>query len=153
MRERRAFYGLAEPEPGTSAFEPEELGVREGGLIKSHRDLRVYQEAFALSSEIFEATKQFPPEERFSLSDQVRRSSRSVTAALAEAWRKRRYKAAFISKLNEAESEAAETQSWLEHAAACGYMGSEPSEALIARYEGLIGALVRMAKTAEDWTR
>lgn len=151
--ERRASYGLFESEPGRSALATEVLEVKEGGLVKSHRDLRVYQEAFKLASVIFGATKLFPPEERYSLTDQVRRSSRSVTAAIAEAWRKRRYQAAFVSKLNEAEAEAAETQSWLEHAEACGYMGAEQSNAMIERYEGLIGALVLMAKRAEDWTR
>lgn len=72
--------------------------------IKSHKDLRVYQMAFQAAMEIFELSKKFPPEEKYSLTDQIRRSSRSVCANLAEAWRKRRYKAAFIAKLNDSEA-------------------------------------------------
>ncbi len=78
--------------------------------IITHRDLDVYQKAFATAMRIFEISKFFPKEEIYSLTDQIRRSSRSVNANLAEAWRKRRYEAAFISKLSDAESEAAETQ-------------------------------------------
>ncbi len=78
--------------------------------ILSHKDLQVYRNAVNAAMEIFELTRKFPPEEKFSMIDQVRRSSRSVCANIAEAWRKRRYKAAFISKLNDAESEACEPQ-------------------------------------------
>ena len=81
-------------------------------LIKTHRDLVVYRASFDLAMRIFEESKSFPKEERYSLTDQVRRSSRSVCANLAEAWRKRRYEASFISKLSDAEAEAAETQVW-----------------------------------------
>jgi len=80
------------------------------GKIQMHRDLRVYQRAFDLSMKIFEMSSAFPKEEKYSLTDQIRRSSRSVCANLAEAWRKRRYQAAFVSKLSDAEAEAAETQ-------------------------------------------
>lgn len=78
--------------------------------VRSHEDLDVYQMAFEASMHIFKLTTQFPPEEKYALTDQVRRSSRSVCGNLAEAWRKRRYEAAFISKLNDAEAEAAETK-------------------------------------------
>jgi len=84
--------------------------------IKSYRDLRVYQNAMDAAMEIYEISKQFPIEERYSLIDQIRRSSRSVCANLAEAWRKRRYKAAFIAKISDVETEACETQVWLEFA-------------------------------------
>ena len=84
--------------------------------IKSHEGLEVYQIAFGAAMEIFECSKKFPVEERYSLTDQIRRSSRSVCANLAEAWRKRRYEAAFVAKLNDCESEAAETQTWLKFA-------------------------------------
>ena len=77
--------------------------------FKSHNDLDIYKKAFEAAMQIFELSKKFPVEERYSLTDQIRRSSRSVCANLAEAWRKRRYKAAFIAKLNDCESEAAET--------------------------------------------
>ena len=90
--------------------------------ILSHKDLQVYRNAVDAAMEIFELTRKFPPEEKFSMIDQIRRSSRSVCANIAEAWRKRRYKAAFISKLNDAESEACETQVWLELAMRCGYI-------------------------------
>ncbi|HEX8196634.1 MAG TPA: four helix bundle protein [Pyrinomonadaceae bacterium] len=81
--------------------------------IIRHQDLDVYRKAFDASMQIFELSKDFPKEETYSLTDQVRRSSRSVCANIAEAWRKRRYQAAFISKLNDCEAEAAETQTWL----------------------------------------
>src|SRR5262245_55139093 len=93
--------------------------------IQTHRDLEVYRKAFDTAMQIFELSKPFPKEETYSLTDQIRRSSRSVCANLAEAWRKRRYEAAFISKLSDSESEAAETQVWLEFAVKCGYLNRE----------------------------
>ena len=93
--------------------------------IQKHTELEVYKKAFAVAMEIFEVSKAFPKEETYSLTDQVRRSSRSVCANLAEAWRKRRYEAAFISKLSDCESEAAETQVWLQFAVECGYVDRE----------------------------
>ena len=87
--------------------------------IREHTELEVYQKGFDAAMSIFEMSKKFPKEETYSLTDQIRRSSRSVCANLAEAWRKRRYKAAFIAKLSDAESEAAETQVWLEFATQC----------------------------------
>jgi four helix bundle protein len=101
-------------------------------LIKTHRDLEVYQISFALAMRIFEKSKSFPIEERYSLTDQIRRSSRSVCTNLAEAWRKRRYEASFISKLSDAEAEAAETQVWLEFAVQCGYLEVEIGRELLA---------------------
>ena len=91
-------------------------------LIRTHRDLDVYKMAFEAAMQIFEKSRLFPIEERYSLTDQVRRSSRSVCANLSEAWRKRRYEASFLSKLSDAEAEAAETQVWLEFAFKCGYL-------------------------------
>jgi len=82
-------------------------------LVRTHRDLEVYRLAFDAAMEVFEVSKTFPKEERYSLTDQMRRSSRSVCSNLAEAWRKRRYEAAFVLKLNDSEAEAAETQTWL----------------------------------------
>jgi four helix bundle protein len=90
-------------------------------FVKDYNDLRVYSNAIDAAMELFEITKGFPPEERYSMVDQVRRSSRSVCANLAEAWMKRRYKAAFIAKLNDAVSEAAETKVWVELAERCRY--------------------------------
>lgn len=91
-------------------------------MIVRHQDLDVYRKAFEAAMRIFEDSKQFPKEEIFSLTDQMRRSSRSVCANLAEAWRKRRYVASFISKINDSEGESAETQIWLEFAVRCEYM-------------------------------
>lgn len=90
--------------------------------ILSYRELRVYSSALDLAMEIFELTKSFPPEEKYSLTDQIRRSSRSVCANSAEAGRKRCYKAAFIAKINDSETKACETQVWLEIALRCKYL-------------------------------
>src|SRR5579871_2586114 len=103
--------------------------------IKSHRDLDVYARAFEAAMEIYELSKRFPKEETYSLTDQVRRSSRSVCANLAEAWRKRRYKAAFISKLSDAESETAETQVWIEFAVKCHYLDRDRALCLYGSYD------------------
>src|SRR5437762_13910380 len=100
------------------------------GPIQSHRELEVYKLAFDASMRIFELTKSFPIEERFSLTDQIRRSSRSVCANLSEAWRKRRYEGAFVLKLNDSEAEAAETQTWLEFASRCKYLESTQANEL-----------------------
>ena len=101
--------------------------------------------------EIFEITKQFPSEEKYSLVDQIRRSSRSVCANLAEAWRKRRYRAAFIAKLNDAESEACETQVWIEFAFKCNYIDKIVGETLSTKYDQIIGQLIRMIDEPEKW--
>ena len=109
--------------------------------LTSHRDLEVWREAMSLAFDVFMASKDFPQDERYSLTDQLRRSSRSVPANLAEAWRKRRYAAAFVSKLNDSEGEAAETQTHLEIAHRCGYLGTETFQQLDLRYEVLITRL------------
>ncbi len=101
---------------------------------------------------VFELTKTFPSEERYSMVDQIRRSSRSVCANLAEAWRKRRYRQAFIAKLSDAESEAAETQVWLELAVRCGYLRPEREHALTRDYDGILAQLVAMIDGADRWT-
>jgi four helix bundle protein len=100
---------------------------------------------------IFEITQTFPPEEKYSMVDQIRRSSRSVCANLAEAWRKRRYKAAFVAKLSDAESEACETQVWIEFALRCGYIDQKSSDSLDDAYEQIIGQLVKMIQDADKW--
>jgi four helix bundle protein len=93
--------------------------------IKSHRDLRVYKLAFDTAQEIYQLSRDFPSVEKYSLTDQIRRSSRSVCANIAEAFRMRRYPAAFVSKLTLSEGEAAETQVWLEFAESCQYLTSD----------------------------
>jgi four helix bundle protein len=122
------------------------------GHIDSYRELRVYQAALEAAMQIFEVSKGFPVEEKFSLVDQVRRSSRSVCANLAEAWRKRRYQALFVSKLSDAESEAEETRVWLEFARRCGYLAETQAEELDDKYDMILGQLVRMISAPERWT-
>ena len=122
-----------------------------GDKILRHRDLMVYRKAFEAAMQIFEMSKSFPKEETYSLTDQIRRSSRSVPANIAEAWRKRRYVAAFISKLNDAEGEAAETQTWLECAVRCNYADREIAKGLFLEYEEIISMLVAMANNPDKW--
>jgi four helix bundle protein len=100
---------------------------------------------------IFELTKGFPREEMYSLTDQIRRSSRSVSGQVAEGWRKRKYGASFVSKLNDAEGEAAETQSWLEYAVKCGYMEHTTGRELHRSYDRILGKLVNMGNNPEPW--
>jgi four helix bundle protein len=118
----------------------------------SHRDLDVYRLAFETAMRIFTLTKHFPREELYSLTDQVRRSSRSVCSNIAEAWRKRRYEAAFVSKLSDAEAEAAETQTWLSFSVECGYVAREVQLDLYTRYDEILGKLVTMIRHPEEWT-
>ena len=119
--------------------------------ISSYKELHVYQNSLEAAMDIFELTKGFPLEERYALVDQVRRSSRSVCANIAEAWRKRRYKAAFIAKLSDAESEASETQVWIEFARRCNYISAEKKEEIDAAYEQVVAQLVRMIVGADKW--
>ena len=119
--------------------------------IKTHDDLEVYQLAFMAAMKIFELSKKFPAEERYSLTDQIRRSSRSVCSNLAEAWRKRRYRAAFLAKLNDSEAEAAETQVWIQFAVKCGYMEPDDGRELYEMYNQILGSLVNMITKPESW--
>lgn len=118
---------------------------------KVHTELEVYQLAMDAAMRVFEASKGFPREETYALTDQIRRSSRSVCANIAEAWRKRRYPAAFVSKLSDAEAEAAETQVWLQFAVKCSYLEPEPARTLYATYDQIIGKLVIMVQHPEQW--
>src|SRR5512136_1354637 len=120
--------------------------------IRHFRELNVYKMAMEVALKIFALSKEFPLEEKYSLTDQVRRSSRSVCANIAEAWRKRRYPNAFVSKLNDAESEAAETQVWLEMAVRCGYLDQAASATLEQEYEHILGKLVIMISHPDQWT-
>ena len=121
------------------------------GRIVNHRELEVYRTAFKLAMRIFELSKQFPKEEAYSLTDQIRRSSRSVYSNTAEAWRKRRYEAAFVSKLSDAEGEVAETQVWLEFAVCCGYLATDTGRELHDAYAGVLRTLVGMINHPETW--
>lgn len=119
--------------------------------IDSHRDLEVYQRAFETAMRIFEMTKNFPREENYSLTDQIRRSSRSVAANLTEAWRKRRYEAAFIAKLSDAETEAAETQTWIEFAFKCQYIDNATAKELFHEYTEITKMIVAMIANSQKW--
>jgi four helix bundle protein len=120
--------------------------------IRKHTDLKVYQRAFDAGMRIFELSKRFPKEERYSLTDQVRRSSRSVCTNIAEAWRKRRYPNAFVSKLNDSEAEGAETQSWIQFAVACGYLDRDEGAEVYRHYDEVLAMLVKMISEADNWT-
>lgn len=121
-------------------------------LILSHKELKVYKLAYRLAMEIFEFSKSFPKEERYSLTDQIRRSSRSVTSNLAEAFRKRRYEKAFVAKLSDSEGEAAETQTWLDYSRDCNYISADLAERMNKEYEYVLGMLVNMIKSPEKWS-
>ena len=121
-------------------------------LIRSHKDLQVYQLSFKASMEIFRISKLFPKEEIFSLTSQIRNSSRSVSSNIAEAFRKRRYEKAFISKLNDSEGEAAETQVWLDYSLECGYISRSQNLKLNTDYDNIIGKLVNMINNPQNWT-
>ncbi len=119
--------------------------------IRSHRELEVYKMAFNAGMAIFNLTKSFPNEERFSLTDQIRRSSRSVCGNIAEAFRKRKYPKSFVVKLSDSEAEAAETQNWLDFALKCNYISEENYQNLNQEYEKILGKLVTMAQQPEKW--
>ena len=120
--------------------------------ISTHKDLRVYQLAFELSMKIYKVSKGFPVEEKYSLTDQVRRSSRSVCANLAEAFRKRRYPKNFVSKLSDCEAEAAESQVWLDFALECEYIDNEFYNEIYKQYDMVLGMLVKMIVEPEKWS-
>ena len=119
--------------------------------IKSHTELRVYRQAFESAMKIFRISKSFPVEERYSLTDQVRKSSRSVCSNIAEAWRKRRYDAAFVAKLNDSEAEASETQTWIDFAVKCGYLDKNQGDSIRAEYDIILGQLVSMIRNPSPW--
>lgn len=123
-------------------------------FVKFHKDLIVYQKAFSAAMEIYVISKKFPLEERYSLTDQIRRSSRSVNANITEAWRKRRYEKSFISKLNDADGEAAETQNWLDFAFACEYeyIDEKTYRDLYNTYDEILGMIVSMTINSSKWT-
>ena len=119
--------------------------------IQKHTDLEVYKKAFDVAMQIFRASRAFPKEETYSLTDQIRRSSRSVCANLAEAWRKRRYEAAFIAKLSDSESEAAETQVWTEFAVKFGYLDRSEAKSFYQAHDEILRMLVAMINKPKSW--
>jgi len=119
--------------------------------IQNHRELEVYRMGFEAAMRIFGVTKGFPKEEVYSLTDQMRRSSRAVCANIAEAWRRRRYEGSFVHRLNDSEAEAAETQVWLEFAVKCGYLDPTIARELYHTYDNILGKLVTMISHPEQW--
>ena len=120
--------------------------------ITKHTDLDVYNLAFDAAMEIFRLSMNFPIEERYSLTDQIRRASRSVSANIAEGWNKRRYPAAFISKLADSAGEAGETEVWLQFAVKCSYLEAEQTRPLYNTYDEIIAKLVNMQINQDKWT-
>ena len=118
-------------------------------VIRSFRDLKVYQAVRNEARKVFEATRAFPSEEKFSLTDQIRRSSRAVNAMIAEAWARRRYQAAFVNKINEALGEAMETQAWLDHALDCAYLNPAKHREFDAAWQ-FIGAMLQKMMDRAD---
>lgn len=114
-----------------------------GNFAEDYKELDVFENSMSLTMDIFMLTKAFPPEEKYSLVDQMRRSSRSVCANIAEAWRRRRYKRAFISSMNNAESEANETRVWLEIAYRCSYLGIDQKRIWIGNMISLYGSSLK----------
>lgn len=117
--------------------------------IKSVRDLEVYKLAFKTAMEIYELSKKFPSDEKYSLTDQVRRSSRSVCTCLAEGWRKRKYEKVFINKLSDSAQEAAESQTWLEFALACKYIDEVQFKDFDEKYEHVFAMLYTMEEKVD----
>jgi four helix bundle protein len=131
-------------------------GVMDGkktGKIRTVRDLKVYRKAFDCAMEIFEITKKFPKEETYSLTDQIRRASRSVCSNLTEGWRKRRYKAVFLNKLTDSGQEAAETQTWLEFSLHCKYIDEETFQRLDDSYEHIFAMLNALENKVDSFCR
>ena len=120
--------------------------------IRSHKELDTYKLSFSLAMQIFELIKTFPKEEKYSLTDQIRRSSRSVCANLAEAFRKRKYPKHFVSKLSDCEGESAESQVWLDFALECKYIDIETYKKLYDNYDRVLGKLVNMSLQPQKWT-
>jgi len=135
------------------AMHDEGRGTFAGRRVKSVRELDVYKMAFEAAMDIFEISKRFPREEKYSLVDQIRRSSRSVCSNISEGWRKRKYIAVFINKLSDAEQEAAETQTWLEFALKCKYVDNDIFVKLDEKYEHIFAMLITMERKAEEFCK
>jgi four helix bundle protein len=121
--------------------------------IRDFGELNVYKQAFRNAMRIYELSKRFPPEERYSLTGQIRRSSRSVCGNIAEGWRKRHYPASFVSKLSDADAESAETRVWLAFAKECGFIDPQVESELQAEYRHTEAQLTTMINHPEDWCR
>ena len=125
--------------------------MKKSAFATNYAELDVYKASFRFQQDIFGLSKKFPKEETWSLTDQIRRSSRAVSAAIAEAWRHCKYEAVFVNKRNEAEGEAAESQTWLEYAVKCEYLDRKEGARLFRTYDRIIGKLVKMGNEPEKW--
>ena len=119
--------------------------------VGSFKDLIVYQKAYKLAMDIFKISKDFPKEEKYSLTDQMRRSSRSVTACIAEAWAKRRYERSFISKLTDSLGEEYETEVWVDYSRDCQYIQKETQERILSEYDEVRKMLISMINNPDKW--
>ena len=119
--------------------------------IESFKDLIVYQKAYKLAMEIFDISKNFPKEEKYSLTDQIRRSSRSVTSNIAESWAKRRYEKAFVNKLTDSLGEEFETENWLDYSKDCKYIQEETHERILSEYDEVRKMLISMINNPDKW--
>ena len=125
--------------------------MKSSAKITHHWQLDVYRLSVEAAMRLFDLSKKFPREEMYSLTDQMRRSSRSVSGHISEGWRRRRYEAAFCDKLNGGESEAAETQTWIEYSVRCGYINAKEGRELHKTYDHIMGKLVKMQNNPEVW--
>ena len=119
--------------------------------VGSFKDLIVYQKAYKLAMEIFEISKNFPKEEKYSLTDQMRRSSRSVTACIAESWAKRRYEKSFVNKLTDSLGEEYETEVWLDYSKDCKYIQKETHDRILSEYDEVRKMLISMINNPDKW--
>lgn len=122
-------------------------------LATTFKELNVWKQAIDVAMDVFELSRKFPAEERYSLTDQIRRASRSVASNIAEAWRKRRYEASFVAKLSDAEGECAETQTWIELARRCRYMTPAEADTLDRACEAILAQLASMISESKRWCR
>ena len=122
-------------------------------IILDFTELEVYKLSFEAAMQIYDLSKKWPQDEKYSLIDQIRRSSRSVCSNIAEAWRKRKYPAHFVSKLSDSDAEAAETQVWLQFALHCEYIGENEHNSLKAKYDHICAMLTKMMRKPENWCK
>ncbi len=127
------------------------MGSNDSRLVRDHRNLRVFGSARDAAMRIYELSEEFPIEERYSLTAQIRRSSRSVCANIAEGWQKRRYPASFVAKLVDAAGEADETRVWIDFARRCGFLEPQDAAVLETSYDGVLASLVAMQRRPRDW--
>jgi four helix bundle protein len=120
-------------------------------MVNSFKELIVYQKAHKLAMDIFELSEKFPKEEKYSLTDQIRRSSRSVSSCIAESWAKRLYIKAFVNKLTDSLGEEYETEDWLDYSRDCKYISADEHQQMISEYDEVRKMLISMMNNPEKW--